>query len=266
MLLTQRILTFTGLAALLVPVFVMLGFWQWDRFEQRFAATQLQEENVAAEAVAFGELSDVDVDLAPDDRWHATTLTGHFDPDHEFLVRNRTSDQGPGFYVITPMVMEDDTAALVNRGWVPRAEAADAQPEVPTPPAGEVTVTGRAEVSETEESSGIRERGGLPEGQVMLIDVPVLAAELPYPVLGGYVEMLQQEPAAEDTPTPVSVEGYNWGLNLAYAVQWWLFAAFVVGALVILYRRELRSARNPDERSDDAASDKPEAVRTGSTP
>ncbi|QVQ54935.1 SURF1 family protein [Spiractinospora alimapuensis] len=236
-------LTFTGLAALLVPVFVVLGFWQWDRFEQRLAATQLQEENIAAEEVAFDELTEVDGDLAPDDRWHSTTLTGEFDPDHEVLVRNRTSDDGPGFFVVTPLLTGDGTAALVNRGWVPRAEAADARPEVPPPPTGNVTVTGRAETSETTESTGIQDRDGLPEGQVMLIDVPTLAEEMPYPVLGGHIEMLSLEPAVDETPLPVTVDGYNWGLNLAYAVQWWLFAALVVGALVVLVRREVREAR-----------------------
>lgn len=263
MLFTQRILTFTGLAALLVPVFVVLGFWQWDRFEQRLAATQLQEENIAADVVPFDDLTEVDGEIAADDRWHSTTFTGEFDQEHEVLVRNRTSDDGPGFYVVTPLVTDDGTAALVNRGWVPRAEAADAQPDVPAPPSGDVTVTGRAETSETEESTGIRDRDGLPDGQVMLIDVPVLAAEMPYSVFGGHIEMLTQEPAVDETPLPVTVGGYNWGLNLAYAVQWWLFAALVVGALVVLIRRETHEAQNGTDDATDR--DDEDAVAAAAT-
>lgn len=248
---SQRILAFTALALLLIPAFLWLGKWQGDRYEQRLAADQLQQANAAADPVPFDELSGIGGDVAPEERWHATAVTGRYDAEHELLVRNRSSDHGTGFHVVTPLVTADGTGVLVNRGWVPRAEAADESPDVPPPPDGEVAVVGRAQVSETEANTGISERDGLPDGQVMLIDVPVIAAELPYPVLGGVVELLEQEPSTAEAPVPVAVDGYNWGLNLAYAVQWWVFAAIAAGAWVVLVRRELRDTRDdPNSRAD----------------
>jgi cytochrome oxidase assembly protein ShyY1 len=242
-LLSRRILGFTALVLLLIPIFLLLGQWQWERFEQRVAADRQQQDNVSADPVEFEELSGVGVALSDDDRWRAVTATGRFDSDHELLVRNRTSDHGPGFYVLTPLVTEEGTGILVNRGWVARAEAADEWPEVPAAPSGEVTVRGRAQISETEEATGIRERDGLPEGQVMLIDVPEIADDVPYPLLGGFVEAVELIPEPEDVPVPAELDGYNWGLNLAYAVQWWVFTAMAVGGWVVLVRRERRRER-----------------------
>ena len=40
-------------------------------------------------------------------------------PAHEILARARTVDGRVGFEIITPLVLADGTAVLVDRGWVP---------------------------------------------------------------------------------------------------------------------------------------------------
>nr|WP_310911587.1 SURF1 family protein [Lipingzhangella rawalii] len=227
----------------LVPIFIALGMWQWDRFEERSAATQRQEANASAEPVPFAELTEVGGNVSEEDRWRASTATGHYDTEHEFLVRHRSTDGGPGFYVVTPLVSADGDAVLVNRGWVPQEGAATDGPDVPEPPGGEVTVTGNAQFAETEENTGIRDRGGLPEGQIMLINSDVLAEQLPYPVYGGHLERTSEDPAPESAPMALEPSGYNYGLNAAYAVQWWVFALIAIGGWCFLVRRELYEHR-----------------------
>ncbi|MFW5415583.1 SURF1 family protein [Nocardiopsis sp. CNT-189] len=235
-------LAFHALVLVVVPSFIWLGFWQLHRWEEKSAAADLQEHNLAAAPVPVDELTAPGTDLDPDDRWRRATVTGTYDAEHELLVRNRDGSQGVGLHVLTPLVTEDGTALLVNRGWVRQPPTSTEQPEVPPAPEGEVTVTARLQFSETTENTGVRDRGGLPEGQIMLIDVDGLAEDLPYPVYGGYGELTEQEPASDPAPEPLAAPETNLGMNLSYAVQWWVFTVIAVVGWVFLMRREIRDA------------------------
>ncbi|MBB0247175.1 SURF1 family protein, partial [Streptomyces alkaliphilus] len=117
---------------------------------------------------------------------------------------------------------------------------------------GEVTVTGRLMIDETPERTGIRDRSGLPEGMVMMVNSEQRAAELGRPVLGGHLELTGIDPALPEdaaAPRPLPTPNHTGiGAHLAYAFQWWLFAAFVPVGWVILFRRELRDRRTGGPR------------------
>lgn len=236
-------LAFHALVLVLVPSFVWLGFWQLDRAGQRGAAVDLQQSNLAADPVPVAELTRVGEDVDPDDRWRTVEATGTWDTGHELLLRNRDGSGGVGFHVLTPLVTEEGTAVLVNRGWVERGETALDQPEVPPAPEGTVEVAGRLHYSETEENTGLRNRDDLPEGQLMMVNVDRIAADLPYPVYGGYVDLTRQDPMPEAAPEPVVLHEEDAGMSASYAVQWWVFAVVAVGGWVFLVRREIRDAR-----------------------
>jgi cytochrome oxidase assembly protein ShyY1 len=242
-LFSQRMLAFHALVLVLVPSFVWLGFWQLDRAGQRGAAVDLQQSNLAADPVPVAGLTRVGEDVDPDDRWRTVEATGTWDTGHELLLRNRDGSGGVGFHVLTPLVTEEGTAVLVNRGWVERGETALDQPEVPPVPEGTVEVAGRLHYSETEENTGLRNRDDLPEGQLMMVDVDQIAADLPYPVYGGYVDLTRQDPMPEAAPEPVVLHEEDAGMSASYAVQWWVFAVVAVGGWVFLIRREIRDAR-----------------------
>ncbi|PRX99447.1 cytochrome oxidase assembly protein ShyY1 [Allonocardiopsis opalescens] len=256
MLLNRRMVGFHLLVLVLIPAFIWLGFWQYGRFEARLAYVERVEANMAAPALDVSELSAPGEPVPDPLRWHRVSATGRYDQARELYVRNRSVDSGPGMFVITPLVTADGTAVWVNRGWVANPAVATASPEVPPVPEGEVTVVGRLDRSETEAETGIRDRGGVPEGQVMLIDVPSLAEGLPYPSYGGYVTLIEQTPA-ETVLEPVPPPSANYGLNIAYAVQWWLFAVIAVVGWVFMVRRELAEHRAA------AAAGPPPAARVG---
>lgn len=253
-LFSSRMMAFHALVVILVPAFIWLGFWQLDRAELRSAAVNLQRGNVAAEPVPVSELASVGSDVDPADRWRTVEATGTWDQDNEVLLRNRDSSQGHGvgFHVLTPLVTEDGTALLVNRGWIERGENAQDTPDAPPVPEGEVRVTGRLHFGETEENTGLRNRDGMPEGQIMFVDVDMLAEELPYPIYGGYVELTGQDPVPEQAPERVALREENTGMSASYAFQWWVFSVVAVGGWVVLVRRELREAReSAGESADD---------------
>jgi cytochrome oxidase assembly protein ShyY1 len=244
-LLTPRWLAFHVLVLVLIPAFVFLGKWQFGRYEERSAASNLATGNLVAAPVPLTDLDKPGASIPGSLRFRAVTATGRYDPAHELLVRRRTQNSKPGFYVLTPLVTADGTAVIVNRGWVKVGPTADAPPEVPPPPTGEVSVTGRLRPAETEDSTGITERSGLPDRQVLLINTPSIAKRLPYGLYGGFVELTEQKPSAASAPEPVPEPdlGGGGGLNLAYSVQWWLFIAIAIGGWFTLIRREARDLK-----------------------
>ncbi|TDQ55326.1 cytochrome oxidase assembly protein ShyY1 [Actinorugispora endophytica] len=246
-------LAFHALVLLVVPSFVWLGFWQYERSVAKSVVVELQEANLASEPVPLDELGAVGADVPREDRWRSVTATGTYDPEHELLVRNRDGLDGVGLYVVTPLVTGDGSAVLVNRGWVPQPPTSTEQPEVPPAPDGEVTVTGRLQFSETPENTGIRVRDGLPEGQIMVIDVAAIAEEAPYPLYGGFVELVEQAPPSDPAPAPVPVPEVDTGMNFSYAVQWWVFTVIAIVGWVFLVRREIQDDR--DGGAPPAASD-----------
>jgi cytochrome oxidase assembly protein ShyY1 len=252
-LLTPRWLAFHLLVLLIIPAFFFLGRWQFGRYEERSAASDLATGNLAAAPVPLTGLDAPGAAVPDSVRFRNVTATGHYDAAHELLVRRRTQNGETGFYVLTPLVTADGTAVIVNRGWVKAGPTADAPPEVPAPIAGDVTVTGRLRQSETEDNTGITDRTGLPPRQVLLINTPALAKTVPYTLFGGFVELTEQRPGAASAPEPVPDPdvGGGGGLNLAYSVQWWLFIGIAIGGWVMLMRREAGDLRAERESTAD---------------
>ncbi|WP_336217062.1 SURF1 family cytochrome oxidase biogenesis protein [Nonomuraea sp. LPB2021202275-12-8] len=258
-LLTPRWVALHIVVLLVIPAFVFLGRWQFGRFEERSANSDVVTGNMTSAPVPLGELAGPGQPVKESDRFKNVAVSGTYDIEHGLVVRRRPQDGRPGFYVLTPLVTGGGQAVLVNRGWVKAGATADTPPEVPAPPTGQVSVTGRLRPGETEESSGLRERPGLPPGQVLLIDPAKIGQTLPYQLVGGYVELTEQRPESPSAPEPVPAPdvGAGGGLNLAYGVQWWLFIGIAIGGWVLLIRRELADRKaqeaEPEPGSGDSA-------------
>lgn len=241
-LLSRQWVILTLVALLLIPGMIELGFWQMHRHERRVANNELIARNLADPAVPVTELSSPGAEVRREDVWRTVTATGRYDARHEVVVRQRTGADGAsiGYYVLTPLRLDGGRAVLVNRGWIPAPGNLTRFPDVPQAPAGEVTVTGRLRADETTANSGIKDKPGMPDRQVMLINSEQRAADLGAPVLGGYVELTGTEPEPSGgQPDPVPEPDHSGiGAHFAYALQWWLFAAMVPVGWVILVRRE----------------------------
>ncbi|WP_031156532.1 SURF1 family cytochrome oxidase biogenesis protein [Streptomyces xanthophaeus] len=239
--LTRQWVCLTLVALALIPAMIKLGYWQFHRHEHRVAQNELIETSLRAQPVPVTGLTSPGHVVPRSDYWRTVTATGTYDSAHEVVVRMRTSDDDKvGFHVLTPLVLADGRAVLVNRGWVPGGGDPRAYPAVPAPPAGEVTVTGRLKADETSGGSGIKDRKGLPDRQVMLINSTQQAESLGRPVLGGYLELTAPVPQ-DGGPEPVGEPDHDSiGAHMAYAVQWWLFASAVPVGWIVLVRREKR--------------------------
>jgi cytochrome oxidase assembly protein ShyY1 len=245
------ILTLIGLV--LIPTMIELGFWQFHRHQHRVAQNTLIAKNLEAKPVPVTELTSPGHTVPRADYWRQVTATGTYDTSHEVVVRRRTSaDDRVGFHVLTPLILADGRAVLINRGWIPAVADQRAFPSVPPAPKGTVTVTGRLKADETTKASGIKDLAGLPPRQVMLISSAQQAKALGRTVLGGYLEQTAPEPAGSSPELIPDPDHDSIGAHMAYAVQWWLFTAAVPVGWAILVRREKR------DREAAAAQDAPE--------
>jgi cytochrome oxidase assembly protein ShyY1 len=215
-----RRLAFHALTILAVLVCIAAARWQWDR-AHRTEADAVPEGPVVALA---------DLDPAETFSGMRVRIDGAYDPANEVLVAPRQRDGRAGAWVLTPLLPRgadgraDAAAVAIVRGWVPEGTAPAA------PPGGEVSVVGVL-VADS------RAPGALPEGApatLEVVDTGALAQFAGYPVRSGWFALQQQEPAGVDQPLPLQVTelpGADVGLNLrnaAYALQWVVFAGFVL--------------------------------------
>jgi cytochrome oxidase assembly protein ShyY1 len=238
-LLTRRWLGLLAVTVLVAATCVLLGRWQVHRLEARHANNDLITRNASARPVPPADLVGLDRGPASDQQYARVRATGRYDTAHQLLVRNRPHEGQVGYYVVLPLVTADGPALLVNRGWVPAGESATDVPDVPAPPAGEVTVIGRVRPSEPHQTRG----GTPPPGQVTRIDIPQIEADLPYDVYGGYADLVREQPAPRRAPVAIDAPETSEGPHLAYAFQWFLFACMALGGYVVLARREAADRR-----------------------
>lgn len=232
-LLTRRWLGLLGVALLLAVVCVALGTWQLDRLGQQQARVDLLERNLSGPPVAVEEVLAVGRDPREKHQYTRVRARGSYSARDQLLVRTRPFEGQVGFYVLVPLLTDAGPAVLVNRGWIPDGPTATAQPEVPAPPGGTVTVTGRVRPSEDPSSTGTP-----PPGQVSRIDVAAIARTLPYRVYGGYLDLTAERPQPDEAPALLPPPEPDGGVHLAYAFQWYLFALMALGGYVVLARRE----------------------------
>ncbi|MFC9325108.1 SURF1 family protein [Kitasatospora sp. NPDC057015] len=247
-LLTPRWLSSTVLALVAVAVCLWLGSWQLGRFEDRVSAHRDGAVASAAPPGPAEPLGGVLTEAAP--QVGTTTVgrtvsaTGSFDAAHQLLVPNRVVDGRQGYYVLTPLRTADGRTVAVVRGWAAGPPAA----EVPAPPAGEVTVTGRLQAGESSGSNGAV-AGGLPPGQLGTISRATLLNMLPYD--GWYDGWVAADSAPSGlgvVPTVQPQGGDGLSLrafqNLGYTLEWFVFGGFVVFMWFRLVRREAEAEQD----------------------
>ena len=249
-LLTPRWIGGLALAVAAAAVMVFLGVWQLHRYEERTAINNRIDSADAVQAVAMESVmtrpsAAGSAGPAPgqDASWTKVTVTGQYDVSHEIQARARTVNGDVGFEIVTPLVLADGTAVLVDRGWIaPQDAGAEAAPVVPPAPGGEVTVVGQIHLSESRTTPIAHRDGRL---DTRRITVSRLAHEMPYPTYGAYVLLTQQTPPSSPTFVAVPIDHEDSWQNAGYTVQWWLFAAMALFAFVWQARKEAQDESSP---------------------
>lgn len=216
------------IAVIVAVVCVRLGFWQLDRLHGRRAVNALLVAKESAPPVDIASATGA-ANLA----YAHVTATGTYDPAHEVVLSGRTFQDQPGNHVLTPLVLADGSAILVDRGWVPLDVDTPPVGGAAAAPSGTVTVTGLALPPDAVSNPTPSPAPSI----VTRIDVGI--AGLPYPLAPVYVLLATQDPPqAGGLPAAVPPPVPDEGPHMSYALQWFSFAAIAVVGCVVLFVRD----------------------------
>lgn len=220
----------------LVVAFVNLGYWQLDRLDQR---RERNEAVVVHENAPVLDWSEVFGPVITEgDQWQRVRVTGTFDGEHQFVVRYRSNNGQSGYEILTPLHTEDGRHLLINRGFGAR-DGEDFPTTAPPAPTGKVTIVGN--VRRNEQGP---EHAMIPiDGLVRLVNSDAIAGSLPYPLVNGYLGLLEMTPPQQGVLVPVLPPELTEGNHLSYAVQWFTFSAMAAIGLVVLIRSDLKARR-----------------------
>lgn len=265
--LKPRWLALLALALVLATVMVWLGDWQLARAREqsRVRAVEAAENHPAVELTSLLKPRQTFTNAVAD---RPVTVSGTWDGAHQLLVAERYLLDRRGWWVLTPLVLPDASAVAVVRGWVPSADDPAADPD--RLPTGEVRIAGVLRPSEPPVERRPGETSGLPEGQIDGVDLTQLVRRWPAKLITGYVVLTSQQPAPSAVaggsitpvpPTAPSNEGAAWQ-NLSYALQWFVFAGF----MVFLWWRLVRDDHRKDDQRLTPRGAAPAAGSPGDTP
>jgi surfeit locus 1 family protein len=227
----RSFIVFRGFLLFAALVFVALGSWQVQRLFWKLDLIARVDARVhAAPTAPPSDAEWASADLSSFEYRHVTAK-GVFDHAKQAFVQAVT-ELGPGFWVVTPLTLDDGRVVLVNRGYVPGDKRdAVAPKEQPTSP---VSVTGLLRLSEP---GGAFLRSNDPKADRWFSrDVEVLASARG---IGAHAPYFID---ADATPNP---GGYPVGgltvvqfrnSHLTYALTWFALAAMAIGALIWLRR------------------------------
>ena len=248
-LLSRRWLGFALAVVALAWVAWRLGEWQFSRLEDRRDRNAAIERYERAGPDPVTEVMAVGRPVAPADQWRIVEATGTYAVDDTVIVRYRTRDGAPGVDVVVPLELADGTSVLVDRGWYATDNSGVSSADVPAPPPGEVSITGRARSDATGDSAEVADRSTRAISSVEIGDA------LEREVRGGFVDLVSESPEAAEPLEPAEPPELDDGPHFFYGLQWWFFGALAIFGFGYLVVDEYRGGRGPWGRR---SSDRPQ--------
>lgn len=231
-LLRPKWLGFHLLCLVAIGGMVTAGFWQLGRHHQRQAFEAEVRARQQAPAVPFGELDLSDPSAL---EWRNVTATGTYDTERQFTVVNISQDGTGGTDPVNGLVLDDGTVLIVNRGFLPGAQA------TPPPPTGEVTLSGRVRLSQKAKLGQASDDGSQELTQIRRVDLGALSQQFEQPVQPVYLDQLDMslEPSGMRPVAPPDLGGGP--PHLSYTVQWFIFSVAVAVGWVLAVRKSAKA-------------------------
>ncbi|KAJ2815823.1 surf-like protein, partial [Coemansia erecta] len=239
----KQLMSWKTLGLFTIPIIAFgLGTWQVQRLKWKMAL--LDEVNDRMHRRPIPLPLRVSADEIGRNEYRRVLVHGVFDHAAEVLVGPRAMEGEPGYIVVTPLVREDGSRVLVNRGWI-RRELKDPR----TRPASQLTepVTLVAFVRRAPRDNAFTPKSDMQSNEWFSIDVPRMAARASAQEV--LLDAIQPESVASvlhdarngiPIGTPLQVDIRN--NHLQYLITWYVLGVFTTGMLIYKLRKPLTAA------------------------
>jgi cytochrome oxidase assembly protein ShyY1 len=231
------------LAAVLLPLLLVLGNWQLHRAEEKRIAQKAQAERREEAPTDLEEITD------EPDMYTRVRSRGRFDNAHNFFLDNRLHNGRFGYEVVTPFTpRHTKTQLLIDRGWVEGDSARAHRPAI-DPVEGDVTIIG----SVYRDTTKFNFFKTIHETQwpklIQNLNAADLQDQLGKPVFPFVVRLEAQTPGAYVTDWQIFSAGFGPERHIAYAVTWFAMALTLVVMWLLLssnFSQWIRGRHNHD--------------------
>lgn len=238
--------------------FTLLAPWQLGKNTSTQHRNDLIKSAMTKSPVPIATVTPAGAAFNPETEWREVSLTGHYLPDKQLLVRLRSVDEQPAIEVLTPFATDDGTrTVLVDRGYVRPTQGAI--PTIADAPSGQTTINGRIRAGEgTTPGRGAHTEGGVLA--VYSIDPADAGRATGLRLDPFYLQLSPQQPGSlGEIPLPQ----LDSGPYLSYGLQWLAFGVMApLGAAYFIYS-EIRQRRRADAAAAAAAADPDAPTDTG---
>jgi len=218
----------------LMVVMVNLANWQWGRYHERkdFNATLVQRFDAPIKP-----LNDLLSAPPADIEWMPTEVSGTYLSGEDISLVNVSQNGIAGYDAITPLLMADGKVVLVNRGFVPLAEA------FPPAPSGDISLLGRVRATSERRTGEVSDPATGDLADIHRIDIARLQKQIDGELVPVYVQLLKSTPTESASLSTIVDPEFSNGPHLSYTVQWLLFTLCAAGGWFALVKRELAKQR-----------------------
>ena len=212
---------------ILFGVFLSLGIWQVNRVAEKELQQQVIDQRTNRPAITLNQTPTPDIQP-----YTKATVSGKYRAAEQFLLDNIIQAGKPGFYVITPFdIAGTKDTILVNRGWVAQKRTRLDLPEITTnlsnqtlqgslsTPRSKPVILGNIDnpISDTPPLWYYMDSEHF-EKTVGYTVLPLILRLSPLPNTSSDTPLLRQWPKFEAKT----------GMHIGYAIQWFVFALFVL--------------------------------------
>ena len=232
---SKKIFT-TILVIFAVLAMIFLGFWQLDRHSQKSDINERISARLDDEPLGLVDLDKLKIneitEMERDFEYRSIAVSGKYIQEDSVLIRNRTYNGVPGFWLLTPFQLSNNQIIVVNRGWLPIS--AENYIDLNTSAFDLTGILRKAELAKglqrADSSQGVLESLARP-------DLVRYGDQLDYEIFPMYIQLTGQNPQQSDGfPKLLDLPKFSEGQHLSYAVQWFIFASIAaIGYPLVLW-------------------------------
>lgn len=217
-----------------------LGLWQLDRAAQKTALHEAMRSRAALPPLDGTQLAH-SATQAAEQLHRRVVLEGRWQASRSIYLDNRQMQGRPGFFVVTPLLLAEGDAVLVQRGWIARDVQQRTRLAPFATPDGVVSIEGRIAPG----LARLYEFDAAASGPIRQnLDVAAYAREIGLPLRPLAVVQIDGS-TADGLRRQWQPEVPDVSKHHGYAVQWFALSALITGLYVWfqLLRPRLRRPR-----------------------